>query len=76
MKTITVTELRADIYNLLEEVLITGIPLEINKGGRKLQIVPIEKSNKLRNLVRRPEIIQGDPDNLVSIQWKVNLDLP
>ncbi|MCL4858350.1 MAG: type II toxin-antitoxin system prevent-host-death family antitoxin [Caldilineaceae bacterium] len=76
VKTITVTELRSDIYNLLEEVLATGIPLEINKGGRKLQIVPVEKVNKLRNLIRRPEIIQGDPDDLVSIQWEVNLDLP
>lgn len=76
MKTITVTELRSDIYNLLEEVLATGIPLEINKGGRKLQIVPVEKVDKLRNLIRRPEVIQGDPDDLVSMQWGVNLDLP
>lgn len=76
MKTITVTELRSDIYNLLEEVLATGIPLEINKGGRKLQIVPVEKVDKLRNLIRRPEVIQGDPDDLVSVQWEVNLDLP
>ncbi|MCD4722632.1 MAG: type II toxin-antitoxin system Phd/YefM family antitoxin [Desulfobacula sp.] len=29
MKTITVTELRGNIYNLLDEVLNTGIPLEI-----------------------------------------------
>ena len=76
VKTITVTELRSDIYNLLEEVLATGIPLEINKGGRKLQIVPVEKVDKLRNLIRRPEVIQGDPDDLVSVQWEVNLDLP
>jgi prevent-host-death family protein len=39
MKTITVTELRANIYNLLEEVLATGVPLEINKGGRKLRTI-------------------------------------
>ena len=32
MKRVTPTELRADIYNLLEEVLETGIPLEIRKG--------------------------------------------
>ena len=33
MKTITITELRGNIYNLLDEVLNTGIPIEINKGG-------------------------------------------
>jgi len=76
MKTITVTELRANIYHLLEEVISTGIPLEIKKGGRKLQIVPVEKVDKLHNLIPRPEIIEGDPDDLVSIQWEVNLDLP
>jgi hypothetical protein len=32
MRTITVNELRGNIYNLLDEVLNTGIPLEINKG--------------------------------------------
>jgi Antitoxin Phd_YefM, type II toxin-antitoxin system len=76
MKTISITELRANIYNLLEEVLATGTPLEIHKGRRKLQIVAVEKVNKLHNLIRRPEIIQGDPDDLVSMQWEVKLDLP
>jgi len=76
MKTITITELRTNIYNLLEEVLTTGIPLEINKGGRKLQIIPVEKVNKLHTLPHRSEIIQGNPDDLVSMQWEVKLDLP
>ena len=76
MKTITITELRANIYNLLEEVLATGIALEIHKGGRRLQIVPVEKVNKLHNLIYRPEVIQGDPDDLVAMQWEVKLDLP
>jgi antitoxin (DNA-binding transcriptional repressor) of toxin-antitoxin stability system len=65
MRTITVPELRANIDNLLDEVLATGIPLEIIKGGQTLQIVAVEKVNKLDNLIRRPEIIQGDPDELV-----------
>jgi len=41
MKTITVTELRGNIYKLLDEVLNTGIPIEIKKGGKKLKIVPV-----------------------------------
>ena len=65
MKTITFTELRANIDDLLDEVLATGIPLEIIKGGQTLQIVAVEKVNKLDNLIRRPETIQGDPDDLV-----------
>ena len=78
MKTVTPTELRANIYNLLEEVLNTGVPIEINKGNRRLKIVPMEKADKLQNLISRPYVIQGDPDDLVDVSWEkeVNLDLP
>ena len=78
MKKVTPTQLRADIYNLLDEVLRTGLPLEINKGDKKLRIVPVEQVDKLENLISRPESIQGDPDDLAEIHWtdEVNLDLP
>ena len=78
MKTISVTELRGNIYKILNEVLNTGIPIEINKGGKKLKIMPAEKIDKLQNLVSRPYVIKGDPDDLVDISWEkeVNLDLP
>ena len=78
MKTVTPTELRANIYQLLEEVLQTGIPLEINKGDRKLRIVPVERVDKLQNLVSRPTVITGDADDLADLHWdqEVKLDLP
>lgn len=78
MKTVTPTELRANIYNILEEVLRTGVPIEVNKGGRRLKIVPIEKVDKFQNLISRPDVIQGDADDLVDIHWEkeVHLDLP
>lgn len=78
MKTISVTELRGNIYKLLDEVLNTGIPIEINKGGKKLKIISAEKMDKLQNLVSRPNVIKGNPDELVDISWEkeVNLDLP
>jgi antitoxin (DNA-binding transcriptional repressor) of toxin-antitoxin stability system len=78
MKTVTPTQLRTNIYNLLDEVLKTGLPLEIKKGDKKLRIVPVENVDKLKNLVARPEVIQGDPDDLAEIDWmdEVNLDLP
>jgi prevent-host-death family protein len=78
MKTVTPTQLRSNIYNLLDEVLKTGLPLEIKKGDRKLRIVPVDEVDKLKNLVARPDAIQGDPDDLAQIDWmdEVNLDLP
>ncbi len=78
MKTISVTELRGNIYKLLDEVLKTGIPIEINKGGKKLRITPADKIDKLQNLIARPHVIKGNPDDLVDISWEkeVNPDLP
>jgi prevent-host-death family protein len=78
MKSVTPTELRANIYNLLDEVLETGIPLEVKKGGKKLRIVPVKKADKFQNLISRSHVIQGDPEELVEISWEdeVKLDLP
>jgi prevent-host-death family protein len=69
MKTITPTELRANIYKLLDEVLETGLPLEIKKGDQRLRIVPVEKADKFQNLIARPDVIQGTPDELVTVHW-------
>jgi prevent-host-death family protein len=78
MKTITVTELRGNIYKLLDEVLRTGVPIEVNKGGKKLKIISSEQSNKLQNLIPRPDVINGNPEDIVNITWdrEVNIDLP
>ena len=78
MKTISPTQLRQNLYNLLDEVLETGIPLEINRGGQLLRIMPVEKVNKLEKLKKRTDVIVGDPNDLVDISWEgeVNLDLP
>jgi hypothetical protein len=77
MKTVTFTEFQKNIYNLLDEVLNTGIPIEIKKGDKKLKILPVGKVNKLENLVSRPNVINGNPGDLVDISWEkeVNLDL-
>lgn len=78
MKTVSPTELRANIYNLLDEVLDTGVPIEIKRADKKLRIVPVERADKLQNLVERPHVIQGNPDDLVEVSWEdeVDLDLP
>jgi PHD/YefM family antitoxin component YafN of YafNO toxin-antitoxin module len=78
MKSVTPTELRGNLFNLLDEILSTGIPLEIDRGGKRLRIVPVERVDKLQSLVRRPDVILGDPDELISLSWEqeINLDLP
>lgn len=73
----TLTELRANLEDLLDEILKTGLPLEIQMGDRKLQIIPVGPVDKIKNLMPRPDVIQGDPDDLVDLRWdEVNLDMP
>ena len=62
----------------MDEILSTGISLEIDRGGKRLRIVPVEGIDKLQSLLRRRDVILGDPDELVSLRWEqgVNLDLP
>jgi len=76
MNKITPTELRKNIYNVLDEVLATGIPVEIIRNGKTLKIIAAESSDKLQNLCSRPNFIAGDSDDLADIHWddEINLD--
>ncbi len=64
----TVSELRQNIYQLLDQVLDTGVPLEIERKGRKLRIAPELPLDKLDNLKRR-DCLVGDPEDLVHMDW-------
>ncbi len=66
------SELRQNIYNLLDQVIETGIPLEIKRKGHKLKIIRAKPVSKLANLKLNPECIVGDPEDLVSIDWSQN----
>lgn len=66
---VTASHLRANIYKLLDQVLESGQPLEIERRGQKLRIVPVRPSSKLEKLVPRPDAIVGDPDDLVHLDW-------
>ena len=64
----TTSQLRQNIYKLLDQVLETGVPLEIERKGRKLRIAPERPGDKLANLKRR-DCLVGDPEDLVQMDW-------
>lgn len=65
---VTPSQLRQNIYKLLDQVLETGIPIEINRKGRKLRIVPEKRKSKLDNLKKRPGL-NCDPEELIHMDW-------
>jgi hypothetical protein len=69
MSTITTTALRADLYRILDGVLQTGIPVDLERNGRRLRIVPAEESSRLARLEPHPGAVLGDPEELVHLDW-------
>lgn len=67
--TVTASELRQNVYRLLDEVLETGTPLEIERHGRQLRIVALDPPIKSSRLVPHPDTVAGDPEELVHVDW-------
>jgi hypothetical protein len=65
----TASKLRANIYRMLDEVLETGQPLEIERNGKTLVIAPKEDQPFWDRLPHREGFIVGDPDELIHIDW-------
>jgi len=58
-----------DIIGLLDKVVKTGVPVEIERKGKRLLISPAEKRRNLDCLEEHPDFIVGNPDDLVHIDW-------
>jgi hypothetical protein len=59
------TRFRASLYKVLDRVIATGVPVEVELRGRRVRIVPAESHSRLRNVVERSDYIVGDPEDLV-----------
>jgi len=74
---VTPTELRANVYRLIDEVIRTGEPIEIERKGKTVKIMREPAGGKLKNLKRR-KTYSGDPEDLIHQDWSgdVRIDLP
>ena len=63
------SSLRENIYRILDQVLETGVPVEIERHGKILRIVPEEPKSKLDNLKPNPGYLRCDPDDVVHLDW-------
>lgn len=69
---ITASRLRENIYRVLDEILATGVPVEIERNGRILRIVADDEPTRLGRLVRRPDALVGDPEDIVHLDWSAD----
>lgn len=66
---ISASELRQNVYRLLDAVLENGVPLEVERGGRRLRIMAVDGPRKTARLTPHPGTIVGDPEDLVHLDW-------
>ena len=62
------SHLREDIYNLLDRIIETGIPLEIKRKGKILKVMLDKKASKLSNLKKR-DVMSTDPQSYIHLDW-------
>ncbi len=67
MAPISLTALRNKLFKVVDEVIQTGIPAEIDRNGHRLKIVLEDKKSKLNNL-KPHDCIVGDPDELIQLE--------
>jgi PHD/YefM family antitoxin component YafN of YafNO toxin-antitoxin module len=69
-KRITASHLRQNIYRILDEVIETGRPVEIERKGTVVCIeTERQQKNILETLTPHPGAIVGDPEDLVHMDW-------
>ena len=67
MAAMSLTSLRGKLFKVVDEVIRTGIPAEIERKGQRVKIVLDVKKSKLDNL-KAHDCIVGDPDDLIALK--------
>jgi hypothetical protein len=65
---ITASKLREDVYRILDEVIETGLPVEVVRKGTVLKIVPEKAVSKLSRLKKR-NVFVGNPEDIIGMDW-------
>ena len=71
-KSLTATELRANLYRVIDEVIATGEPCRIVRDGQAVEIVraaPRRKRRDLAKLTKRSGGLNCTFDELVETTW-------
>ncbi len=65
---VTASQLRENVYRILDEAIATGNPVEVLRKGTVLKIVPEKRPSKLDRLKKRKGFV-GDPDDIIGMDW-------
>lgn len=71
---VTPTQLRENIYKILDDVIETQRPIEISRKGQVVRLIFEQKKHpgKLPNIKAHPEAFCVDPDSFIQVDWSSN----
>ena len=65
---VTASKLRENVYQILDEALETGVPVEVIRKGKVLKIVPDKPVSKLDRLKKR-KVFVGNVEDIIGMDW-------
>ncbi len=66
---ISASSLRQNIYKILDEVIATGTPIEIERNGNILKIIPTDRQHSKLEKLKRRILTDEDSDAFAHIDW-------
>ena len=67
MKPLSLTAFRQQLFKIVDRVIETAVPVEIERHGYRLRLVLAQRRSKLDNLKPHHAIV-GDPEDLVGLE--------
>lgn len=68
MTRMSATRLRQNLYQILDQVLDTGVAVDVERKGETLRIVPVKAVSKLERLEPH-NAARCDPKDLIETTW-------
>ena len=66
---LTATKLRANVYAILDQILATGEPIDIERNGKMLRLQAVEPGLRLDRPLPSPNTIAGASAGLAERDW-------
>jgi hypothetical protein len=63
------TNLRKNLFRILDKAARTGKSIEIESKGRRFKIIALKPPDKFANLQKHPDVFSGELDSLIDIDW-------
>ncbi|MCX7115113.1 MAG: hypothetical protein NTW08_04325 [Gammaproteobacteria bacterium] len=66
---LSLTELRNDLYNKIDTLIETGVPIELKRKGHLIKIITTTKASKLARLPKRADFVIESPEDIIHHDW-------